>query len=103
MGHLSQGLACTVTTVKSHLPCATLSPFIPRMGLPSGLRAIHVVSGHRLSGPPLTGLEGWAAGEVQALTQAGLFPIRVQVGPESPGPWPAPRLWASPDPAGQQS
>ncbi|KAJ8793649.1 hypothetical protein J1605_003657 [Eschrichtius robustus] len=48
MRHWSQGLVCTGATVKSHLPRATLSPFIPRIelcqGLPSGLRAIHAVS-----------------------------------------------------------
>ena len=48
MRHWSQGLVCTGATVKSHLPCAALSPFIPRIelcqGLASGLRAIHAVS-----------------------------------------------------------
>lgn len=60
---MSQGLVCTVTTVNSHLPCAALSPFIPRMelcqGLPSGLRAIHVVSrAQALWAPPSLGRKG---------------------------------------------
>lgn len=85
MRHLSQGLVCTVTTVNSHLPCAALSPFIPRMelcqGLPSGLRAIHVVSrAQALWAPPSLGRKGGLRARCRPSLRLGCSPSESKSG-----------------------